>query len=576
MAGEIDVIGTSAIALFSLRVHRGDGMALLGMDWRGGPPPADFVGFSIEYRPPGSTKFLALGNRLTFATPPSNVGSKPTSSLFAPIQKFRWVHFPYDAERAGEYRYRVRPAFMDGSRAISWGDPQEVGLELRRETYPGLLNVAYARGFVSSQAFVDRYESDGPIATLLPSAADAGLTFVPTHPKTKAALAWMGFEARSAILEVLDEAIADPTAEVRVVAYDLNEPEIVHRLEQLATRLWIVIDDSAAHGKTGSAEGQAAARLAATAGPSHVKRQHMGNLQHNKTIVVEGQAVRAVVCGSTNFTWRGLYVQANNALVLRGEQAARVFRTAFRDYWNHGTAATFGATDSTRWRDLALGDLDARVSFSPHAATNARLGSVAADIGRAASSMFYSLAFLHQTTGPVRDAVATATANPKVFVYGMADRQIGGLDLQLPNGNIAPVRPEALTANVPEPFKSEPTGLSGGAGTRMHHKFIVLDFNLASARVYTGSYNYSGPADRKNAENLITIRRRRVAVSYMVEALRLFDHYHFRVKQLQAPPAGGSGRSGGFHLQEPAPGKDPWWLDDYTVPIKIRDRKLFS
>jgi phosphatidylserine/phosphatidylglycerophosphate/cardiolipin synthase-like enzyme len=298
----------------------------------------------------------------------------------------------------------------------------------------------------------------------------------------------------------------------------------------------------------------------------------MSNLQHNKTIVVEGDAGRTVVCGSTNFTWRGLYVQANNALVLHGEQAARVFRAAFADYWNHGSVVSFGPTDSTRWRDLGLGDLDARVSFSPHAVTNARLGSVAADIARASSSMFYSLAFLHQTTGAVRDAVAAVTANPKVFVYGMADRQIGGLHLQLPNGNIAPVRPEALTRNVPEPFKSEPTGLSGGKGTRMHHKFVVLDFNLASARVYTGSYNYSTPADRKNGENLIRIRDRRVAVSYMVEALRLFDHYHFRVKQLQA-----ASQSTGLRLQEPpTAGRQPWWLEDYEVPIKVRDRRLFS
>jgi len=574
MPGEIDVLGTNASAPFSLRVHRGDGMALLGMDWRDGKPPASFVGFSIEYQPPGSTRFFALGNRLAFPTPPANQGAndKRTSSLFAPIQKFRWVHFPFDPELPGEYRYRVRPAFMDAARIVSWGGPQEVGLELRRETYPGLLNVAFARGFVSSQAFVDKYDRFGPISTLLPTKADEGLDFVPTHPKAKEALAWMGFEARSAILEVLDQAIDDPTAAVRVVAYDLNEPDIVGRLEQLGPRLRIIVDDSAAHGKAGSAETQAATRLATTAGASNVKRQHMGNLQHSKTIVVQGDAVRAVVCGSTNFTWRGLYVQANNALVLRGEQAARVFRTAFDDYWNRETPATFGVRDSTRWRDLGLGGLDARVSFSPHVAANARLGSVAADIGRATSSVFYSLAFLHQTSGAVRDAIAAVTASPTVFVYGMADKKIGGLDLQLPDGNIAPVEPEALARNVPEPFKSEPTGLSGGVGARMHHKFVVLDFNLATARVYTGSYNFSGPADTQNGENLVRIRDRRVAVSYMVEAIRLFDHYHFRVKQLKAETAATK-----LELREPAAaGADPWWAEDYRVPIKIRDRKLFS
>jgi phosphatidylserine/phosphatidylglycerophosphate/cardiolipin synthase-like enzyme len=287
-------------------------------------------------------------------------------------------------------------------------------------------------------------------------------------------------------------------------------------------------------------------------------------------IVVEGDAGRTVACGSTNFSWRGLYVQANNALVLRGEHAARVFRVAFDAYWTHGSAAAFGTTESTAWRDLGLADLDARVSFSPHAATNARLGSVAADIGRATSSVFYSLAFLYQTKGAVRDAIKKVTDDPTIFVYGMSDRKVGGgLDVQLPGGNVSPVEPEALTEGVPEPFKSEPIG---GSGIRMHHKFVVLDFNLPSARVYTGSYNFSGPADTANGENLVRIRDRRIAVSYMVEALSLFDHYEFRVKELEAKTAG---RKLALH-EPPGANEQPWWLEDYTVPIKIRDRELFS
>lgn len=571
MADDIAVLGTNASAPFSLKVHRGDGMVLLGMDWRDGPhPPDEFVGFSIQYRPPDHQAFFSLSNRLSFARHPANVGTNPRSSLFAPIQKFRWVHFPFDAELPGAYRYRVRPAFMDGGRTITWGEDQVVDVVLGRETWPGLLNVAYTRGFVSSQAFVDRYASAGPISTLLPGVARDGLDFQPTHPKTTAALAWMGFEARDAILDLLDAAIADGTAQVRVVAYDLNEPEIVGRLERLGTRLRVIVDDSDDHGAADSAETAAAARLRISAGAGHVRRQRMGRLQHNKTIVVEGDAVTSVVCGSTNLSWRGLYVQANNALVVHGATAARVFHEAFNDYWFRGTEQAFESTDSTRWRDLGLGTLDARVSFSPHGPGNPRLDAVGADIDSARSSVFYSLAFLAQTSGAVRDAVKRVTENPKIFVYGMADKDIGGIDLQKPDGNIAPVRPEALTAeDVPEPFKSEPVG---GSGTRLHHKFVVLDFDRPTARVYTGSYNFSPPADGQNGENLVRIRDRRVATSYMVEALRLFDHYHFRVKQLQASSAHKR-----LLLQDPPKaGELAWWADDFSVPIKIRDRKLFS
>lgn len=548
-------------------------MALVAMNWRGGPPPADFVGFAIEYKEPGGDRFFTVKNRIGFPGLDGGVSPDRLSSRRSPIQMFRWVHFPRNAELAGEFVYRVIPVFMNERDELSFGVAQEAAIELRRETYPGQLNIAFTRGFVSSQRFVELYQAKGPISTLIPERADEGLTFVPTHPSTAEALAWMGFEARHAILEVLDEAIADPLAQVRVVAYDLSERDVVARLEQLGPRLRVIIDDSAGHGEPTSGEAQAEARLAISAGAGNVKRQHMGNLQHNKTIVVDGPGVQAVVCGSTNYTWRGFFVQANNAVILRGATAVRPFLTAFDHYWQHD-AAGFGLSASANWIDLGLAGIDARVAFSPHGPANALLATIADDIRqRTTSSLFYSLAFLHQTKGPIRDAITAVTAQNGIFVYGISDRKTGGLDLQKPDGNIPPVYASALGKNVPEPFKSEPTGLSRGVGTRMHHKFVVIDFDKPTARVYLGSYNFSGPADTKNGENLLLIRDRRIAVSYMVEALRIFDHYHFRVAQAEAATAKTT-----LTLAKPPRqlGDLPWWNDHYTVARKIRDRELFA
>jgi phosphatidylserine/phosphatidylglycerophosphate/cardiolipin synthase-like enzyme len=94
-----------------------------------------------------------------------------------------------------------------------------------------------------------------------------------------------------------------------------------------------------------------------------------------------------------------------------------------------------------------------------------------------------------------------------------------------------------------------------------------------TARVYLGSYNFSAPADLKNGENLVVVRDRRIAVSYMIEALSLFDHYSFRVAQKAATAKGQK-----LHLARPprVSGEMPWWDDDYTVAHKIKDRELFS
>ena len=568
---EFQVSGQNATAPFTLKLHRGDGMTLVAMNWKDEEPPQDFVGFAIEYKEPDGDRFFPLKNRLSFPGAAGEVNPNRLSTRLSPIQKFRWVHFPRNAELPGEFVYRVVPVFMNERGELSYGEAQEAGIELRRETYPEKLNVTFTRGFVSSQAFVDFYESEGPISQLLPSRADDGLTFVPTHRKAEEALKWMGFEARHAILEVLDQAIADEVARVRVVAYDLNEPDVVSRLEQLGDRLEVIIDDSDSHGEDDSAENQAEERLVASAGRDNVKRQHMGNLQHNKTIVVDGPQVQAVVCGSTNFSWRGFFVQSNNAMVLRGESAVKPFLAAFDDYWQNDGVAGFGETASAEGTDLGLDGIDARVGFSPHAPENEQLAKIADDIGdHTTSSLFYSLAFLHQTPGPIRDAIEKVTQDDEIFVYGVSDRTVGGLDLQKPDGNVAPVSPAALGDNVPEPFKSEP---AGGSGNRMHHKFVVIDFDKPTARVYLGSYNFSSAADKDNGENLLLIRDRRVAVSYMIEALRIFDHYHFRVAQKEATEAVKK-----LVLATPprSPDEEPWWTEDYTVAQKIRDRELFA
>jgi phosphatidylserine/phosphatidylglycerophosphate/cardiolipin synthase-like enzyme len=572
MSTAFEVEGKSPTAPFTLKAHRGDGMVLLAMNWRQGTPPNDFVGFGIELKEPGGARWRPVKNRLSFPGLGGAVDPNVYSTLRSPIQKFRWIHFPLNADLPGAFTYRVTPVFSTGAGDLSLGEAQVLEIELRRETYPRRLNVAFTRGFVSSQAFVDRYGKDGPITTLIPADADEGLTFVSTHPKAQEAYKWMGFEARSAILELLDEAIADAQAQVRVVAYDLNLPDIVSRLAQLGSRLRIIVDDSDKHGRATSAESQAATILSESAGAANVIRQHVGHLQHNKTIVVDGPKVKAAVCGSTNMSWRGFFVQSNNAVIVRGAKAIAPFAAAFDDYWNHGTPDAFGATASADWKPLRLASIDSEVAFSPHSAQNAKLDSTATDIRtNTTSSLLYSLAFLYQTPGAIQDAIKATMQDPSLFVYGISDRKVGGLDVQSPDGRIAPVYPSQLSGKgVPEPFKSEPTG---GSGVRMHHKFVVIDFDKPTARVYLGSYNFSKAADTQNGENLVLIRDRRVAVSYAVEALSMFDHYLFRVLQADAKK-----RKTKLQLARPpsSAGEKPWWDEDYTNARKIRDRELFA
>jgi len=579
------VSGSNSKAPFTLKVHRGDGMALLAMNWRNGRPPRTFVGFAIEFREPGNQEFRPIANRIGFPGQRRTKDDPPVDSTKAPFQKFRWVTFPVRANKEGTFIYRVTPMFMDQAGKLTGGEAQTAKISLMRETIRGKLNVAFTRGYVSSQAFAQRYAPDGKLTTIIPDEAKRGLTFKPTHKKADEALEWMGFEARFAIHELLDEAIAK-NAEVRAIAFDLNLPEILTRLERLGPRLKIIIDNSSAEGgghkAPDSPESKSEARLAASAGASNVRRQHMANLQHHKSIAVRGEGIDKVLFGSTNFTWRGFYVQSNHALVVNGKRAVENYFDAFDDYFSAPKPDAFRKSPSADgWHKLGIAGVDARVGYSPHTAKKGLLAKVGKDIDKAKSSVLFSLAFLGQTTrGPIGPALGRKLESQDVFTLGIADARIKagnlGITVITPDNQRRLVRSSALTGNVPRPFSTEPSGLSGKhgneRGTRMHHKFVVLDFDTADARVYLGSYNFSEPADGDNGENLLLIKDRTVATSFMIEAVRLYDAYLFRNMNAK----GNSKKILELALPPKTAAQKPWWQKYWDDPLRARDRTLFS
>jgi hypothetical protein len=70
------------------------------------------------------------------------------------------------------------------------------------------------------------------------------------------------------------------------------------------------------------------------------------------------------------------------------------------------------------------------------------------------------------------------------------------------------------------------------------------------------------------------IKDRTVATSYMIEAVRLYDHYRFRTVQETA----GGKRLKLLELKLPpaSPSQKPWWQKDWDDPVRKLDRELFA
>ena len=452
---------------------------------------------------------------------------------------------------------------MNSSGAISKGDQlSDLDVSLDRAIYDRYLEVGFTRNFASSQAYNDKY---GGNPDVIPAEADDGLKFKKLPGDV---YSWLGFEAYELIFGLLKEVEQDASLSIDVFAYDFNEGDIVGGLEACGRRLRAIIDDSASHGDASSAESQAAARLKKSAGSGAVKRMHFSRLQHNKVFIVKrnGQPER-VLFGSTNFSYRGLYIQANNALLFHSQEASALFAKSF-DLAFAGGKGFAKDPLSSQWHLVQPGGLPvSHFCFSPHASSDLSLNPVAAAIDQASSSVFFSIAFLNQIkSGPTHDAIDRLMDKP-VFSYGISDRA-GGLQIHKPDGSTGLVDFSYLAKHTPAPFSRE---WSGGKGIHQHDKFVVTDFNLSTAKVFTGSSNLSPSGEKSNGDNLVMIEDPRVATSYAIEALRIFDHLHFR-SNMQA-----AGAPEKLVLQKPpARGKPAWFSSYYDAGQQENDRLLFS
>jgi len=557
----------------SVKLWRGERMCLIGMDVAN--PEPDFIGFAIEIKAPGASDYVPLKNRLNFAY---NVGGagvdgfRNFDSTQAPFQKFRWLHFP-DTPSDQPYLYRITKLHMPSDGQITQGDQiSDLAITLDKQTYDNYLEVGFTRNFASSQAFNARCKAANPPidpTTIIPTNADDGLTFSKISGDM---YQWLGFEAYELIFGLLDEVVSDPTLSLDVFAYDFNEPDIVAKLVACGNRVRAVIDDSGSHAPETSAESQAAAKLQASAGSDAVVRMHFKTLQHNKVLIVKRNGTpERVLFGSTNFSFRGLYIQANNALLFRSPDAAALFSKSFDLAFAGGRGF---ATDplASQWNLVQPGgEPMAHFCFSPHSSSGLSLNPVGAAIDQASSSVFYAIAFLNQIkSGPTRDAI-NRLMTKDIFSYGIADKE-GGLTINKPDGSVGQVDFAYLAKVVPEPFSSE---WNGGAGIHQHDKFVVCDFNLPTAKVFTGSSNLSPSGETGNGDNLVMIEDQRVATAYAIEALRIFDHLEFRAKMQAAASAPGP-----ITLAKPiaiSGATAPWFAPFYVDGSqKARDRLLFS
>lgn len=558
--------GQSGLAV---KVLHADGAVMLSFDLDPALTPG-LAGFAVQCAPPaGAGSPYYLTNRLDFAVPVTNqtaAGQEPAlPSIQAPFQKFRWVYFPHTIAD-GVYTYTVTAMYFDPGGGLKTGPSVSVSTPIT-PIQSGPLQVGFTRGFLTSQAYTDRFQN-APYAPPPPRSIDFDTTAYAAQYE------WLGAHARRMIFDFLSE-VSDPSVSIDLFAFDLDEPDIIGRLASMGGRLRAVLDNAPLHTNPGSPELLALAKFQQTAGGDHVVTGHFERFSHSKVMIkkVNGVPVK-VLAGSANFSIRGLYVQANNVFIFDDPAMAANYEKAFEAAFT--TMSKFRDDPiSTQWYDLPVnGCPPYSVCFSPHKDSGLSINRVSDAIAKAKSSVLFAVMELSGGGDVISDllnlssgSTQAAGQNTGLFTYGIT-QSLGGIKLYKPGASQAILTPfSALDKNVPPPFHQE---WNGGAGQVIHHKFVVVDFNGANPAVFTGSSNLSTGGESDNGDNLVAIYDPLIVQAYAVEAIRLVDHYHFRTLQSQ------STSEQPILLQGPVTDGSEWWRPYYDpTNIKCLERTLF-
>jgi phosphatidylserine/phosphatidylglycerophosphate/cardiolipin synthase-like enzyme len=504
----------------TVKAYRGDGAVLLAFDLD--PDLKDrLAGFAVECQPPNAQPYM-LKNRLSFrqnltaATTPAQ--RRWTDTDRAPLQTFRWVHFPKDVT-PGPFTYRVTAMLFKptGVAQLEPGPEADVSVELMDDGFDAF-DLGFTRGYLSSQAYADRFDN----APFEPKDPTISFDTAPFERRWR----WLGFHARRLVFDFIDEALADESLELDVFAYDLDEPDFLLRLAQLGGRLRIFIDDSKSHVEQGAPELDARELLEGSAGAANVRTGHFGRFAHDKVMVQRrrGRAVK-VLSGSANFSIRGLYVQSNNIFVFDDAETADLYEQAFEQAWSDPRSFRTSPIAS-RWFERAGAGLPRfALSFAPHKDPKVSLDRVADAIRDADSSVLFAVMEVGKGTGTVMEELRRLPKRRELYAFGTTQRANGSLNVKASGRRAVFVPFGYLHATAPLPFRPE---ISGGAGQVIHHKFVVVDFNDSDPVVFAGSSNLAAGGEGENGDNLLAFSDRNVASTYAVEAVRLLDHYRFR------------------------------------------------
>ncbi len=203
---------------------------------------------------------------------------------------------------------------------------------------------------------------------------------------------------------------------------------------------------------------------------------------HQKFIIRDGNAV---LTGSTNFTETGTHKNLNHLLIIKNEEVAEIFEREFREI-KRGRFGRYSVDEDDAEntpKEVVVDDIRVKVCFAPDHAPEME---VTKQMTKAKDRVDFAIFTFSKSSG-IDDAM--------LLLMEAGRRVRGAIDARQGGQEWAATKPLA-NAGADLHFVHGSSKLG-----KLHHKLMVIDDSI----MIIGSFNYTGPANRFNDENIVVL-----------------------------------------------------------------------
>ena len=210
-----------------------------------------------------------------------------------------------------------------------------------------------------------------------------------------------------------------------------------------------------------------------------IKPDYNTSIFHQKFIIRDRASV---LTGSTNFTPTGVHKNLNHIVIVHDAGAAKTYAREYREI-AQGHFGKLNEGHDAAPPDLVVSDVPIRILFAPDHSPEMEIMK---QMLKARQRIDFAIFTFAKSSG-IDDTML------RLRDLGMPIR--GAFDASQ-GGQVWAAIPSLKQAGV----ELHKVGRGGGVG-KLHHKLMVLDEEV----VIAGSFNYTGPANRLNDENIIIL-----------------------------------------------------------------------